>query len=59
MSGIQPVNPKGLSESSHYGYAQITVVPPGTTLVCHVAGRSQTCQHLDSGAKARCGGIVV
>jgi enamine deaminase RidA (YjgF/YER057c/UK114 family) len=33
MNEIQRVNPKGLSDSSHYGYAQITVVPPNTTLV--------------------------
>ncbi len=38
MSEIQRINPKGLSDSSDYGYAQITVVPPGTKLV-YIAGQ--------------------
>lgn len=38
MSGIQRINPKGLSESSHYGYAQINAMwqgdrKPASTLI--------------------------
>lgn len=38
MSEIQRLNPEGLADSSHYGYAQITVVPAGTKLV-YIAGQ--------------------
>ncbi len=38
MSEIQRLNPAGLADSSHYGYAQITIVPPNTTLV-YIAGQ--------------------
>jgi enamine deaminase RidA (YjgF/YER057c/UK114 family) len=38
MSQIQRLNPVGLANSSHYGYAQITIVPPNTTLV-YIAGQ--------------------
>ena len=38
MSEIQRINPKSLSDSSNYGYAQITVVPSGTKLV-YIAGQ--------------------
>ncbi|MBD3887644.1 RidA family protein [Phormidium tenue FACHB-886] len=38
MSEIQRLNPEGLVDSSHYGYAQITVVPPDAQLV-YIAGQ--------------------
>jgi enamine deaminase RidA (YjgF/YER057c/UK114 family) len=38
MSEIQRLNPAGLADSSHCGYAQITIVPPNTTLV-YIAGQ--------------------
>jgi enamine deaminase RidA (YjgF/YER057c/UK114 family) len=38
MSEIQRINPKELVDASHYGYAQMVVVPPGTTLV-YIAGQ--------------------
>jgi enamine deaminase RidA (YjgF/YER057c/UK114 family) len=38
MSEIQRINPKGLADSSHYGYAQITVVPADTKLA-YIAGQ--------------------
>lgn len=38
MNQIQWLNPKELRDSSDYGYSQITVVPPGATLV-YVAGQ--------------------
>lgn len=38
MSEIQRLNPAGLADSSHYGYAQITVVPADTKLV-YIAGQ--------------------
>ncbi|MGG6297802.1 RidA family protein [Leptolyngbya sp. AN02str] len=38
MSKIRRINPEGLADPSHYGYAQVTVVPPDTTLV-YVAGQ--------------------
>ncbi len=38
MNEIQWLNPKELRDSSDYGYSQITVVPPGATLV-YVAGQ--------------------
>jgi hypothetical protein len=30
---IQHINPTGLHDPSHYGYAQVTTVPADTTLV--------------------------
>jgi enamine deaminase RidA (YjgF/YER057c/UK114 family) len=38
MSEIQRLNPVGLADSSHYGYAQSTMVPPNTTLA-YIAGQ--------------------
>lgn len=38
MSEIQRLNPERLADSSHYGYAQITIVPSGTKLV-YIAGQ--------------------
>ena len=38
MSETQRLNPEGLSDSSHYGYAQITIVHSDTQLV-YVAGQ--------------------
>lgn len=38
MDEVQRINPQGLADSAHYGYAQITVVPPNTSLV-YIAGQ--------------------
>jgi enamine deaminase RidA (YjgF/YER057c/UK114 family) len=35
---IQHINPVGLTNPSHYGYGQVTVIPPGATLV-YIAGQ--------------------
>jgi enamine deaminase RidA (YjgF/YER057c/UK114 family) len=35
---IQHINPTGLHDPSHYGYAQVTTVPADTTLV-YIAGQ--------------------
>lgn len=37
MEQIQRINPAGLVDPSDYGYAQITVVPPGTLV--YIAGQ--------------------
>jgi enamine deaminase RidA (YjgF/YER057c/UK114 family) len=38
MGAIQRINPKGLANSSRYGYAQITIVPADTKLA-YIAGQ--------------------
>ncbi|MBI4782807.1 MAG: RidA family protein [Oscillatoriophycideae cyanobacterium NC_groundwater_1537_Pr4_S-0.65um_50_18] len=38
MGEIQRINPKGLADSSHYGYAQITIIPADTKLA-YIAGQ--------------------